>query len=147
MYQFLPSLHVFISIQRIYFAKIVVNSCDFMSNFIFSFSRSLVFSYFQHLTNQTQWYVLYALSYFKHCHWPWSTSNIPYPLCLPPLLAGPVFAVLFVDDLLTCLQPQSSYAKMSSPSKAGQTKNYSHSKLVLKQNNIAPTSIRSSAHL
>jgi hypothetical protein len=28
---------------------------------------------------------------------------------------------------------QSSYTKMLSPSKAGQTKNYSHSKLVLKQ--------------
>jgi hypothetical protein len=37
---------------------------------------------------------------------------------------------------------------MSSPSKAGQTKNYSHSKLVLKQNNVAPpTSIPSSAYL
>jgi hypothetical protein len=36
---------------------------------------------------------------------------------------------------------------MLSPSKAGQTKNYSHSKLVLKQNNISPTSIQSSAHL
>ena len=36
---------------------------------------------------------------------------------------------------------------MSSPSKACLTKNYSHSKLVLKWNNIAPTSIPSSAHL
>jgi hypothetical protein len=45
---------------------------------------------------------------------------------------------------LTCLQPQSSHAKLSSPCKAGQTKNYSHSKLVLKLNNVAPTSILSS---
>jgi hypothetical protein len=36
---------------------------------------------------------------------------------------------------------------MLSPSKAGWTKKYSHSKLVLKQNNVAPTSIQSSAHL
>jgi hypothetical protein len=36
---------------------------------------------------------------------------------------------------------------MSSPSKAGWTKNYSHSYLVLKWNNVAPTSIPSSAHL
>jgi hypothetical protein len=43
-----------------------------------------------------------------------------------------VFAVPFVDHLLTCLQPQSSYAKMSSPSKAGKTKKYSPSKLVFK---------------
>jgi hypothetical protein len=36
---------------------------------------------------------------------------------------------------------------MSCPSKACLTKNYSHSKLVLKWNNIAPTGIPSSAHL
>ena len=36
---------------------------------------------------------------------------------------------------------------MLSPSKAGSTKQYSHSKLVLKWNNVSPTSIRSSAHL
>jgi hypothetical protein len=36
---------------------------------------------------------------------------------------------------------------MFSPSKAGQTKKYSHSKLVLKWNNVSPTSIQSSSHL
>jgi hypothetical protein len=36
---------------------------------------------------------------------------------------------------------------MLSPSKAGWTKNYSHSKLVIKWNNISPTTIQSSAHL
>ncbi len=91
------------------------------------------------------------------------TSCMPFPTsCIVPdhgpLLTSlihcawfypvqPVFAVPFVGHLLTCLQPQSSYAKMLSPSKAGQTKSYSHSKLVLKQNNIAPTSIWSSTHL
>ena len=77
-------------------------------------------------------------------HGPLLTSLI-HCACFP--LAWPVFAVLFLGHLLTCLQPQSSYAKMSSPSKAGQTKNYSHSKLVLKWNNVSPTSIQSSAHL
>jgi hypothetical protein len=77
-------------------------------------------------------------------HGPLLTSLI-HCACFP--LVQPVFAVLFVGHLLTCLRPQSSYAKMSSPSKAGQTKNYSHSKLVLKWNNVSPTSIQSSAHL
>jgi hypothetical protein len=36
---------------------------------------------------------------------------------------------------------------MLSPIKAGWSKKYSHSKLVLKWNNVSPTSIRSSAHL
>jgi hypothetical protein len=56
-------------------------------------------------------------------------------------------SVCLVGHLLTCLQPQLSYAKKSSPSKSGWTMKYSHSKLVLKQNNVSPTSIRSSAHL
>ena len=45
------------------------------------------------------------------------------------------------------LHPESSYAKLSlSPSKAGQTRNHSHSKILLKRNNIAPSSIPSIAH-
>ncbi len=82
-----------------------------------------------------------------HLVCPFFTSSIV--TCHGPLLPSLIHccSVCLVGHLLTCLQPQSSYAKMLSPSKSGQTKKYSHSKLVLKQNNISPTSIRSSAHL
>jgi hypothetical protein len=40
-----------------------------------------------------------------------------------------VFAVLFLGCFLSCLQPQSSYAKMLPPSMAGWMKIYSYSKL------------------
>jgi hypothetical protein len=69
-------------------------------------------------------------------------------LCLfSPGAACVCCSVCLVGHLLTCLQPQSSYAKMLSSSKAGWIKQYSHSKLVLKWNNVSPTSIQSSAHL
>jgi hypothetical protein len=78
------------------------------------------------------------------CHGPLLTIFIPCA-CLSP--AWPAGAVPFLGCFLTCLQPQSAYAKMPFLSKADQIKKDSHSKLVSKQKNISPTSIPSSAYL
>ncbi len=62
-----------------------------MSIFIFSFSCSLLFSQFQHLTNQMQWYILYALplSSIVTFHCPFLKVFILFtcfPLVCPSLL-------------------------------------------------------------